>query len=395
MLQSGERLPLLVWGSLGLPEPDVTEFVLTQLRPKGRAARTVSAYLRAIGSGLAHLQRARFGLEERIASGAYLTTPELTAFASVCKRGQKKLAIDKDEAASRYTRFIEYICWRAELFIGRASSEGSFERGRLALERFKTRARAVAPPPDTSISSPDARTGLTKPQRGLLLAVIQPSDDRNPWSDPALRARNFAMVQLAYELGPRAGDVLSLKIRDLNITHRPASVTFHRRHDDPDDPRKNQPVLKTKPRVLEISDELALALEFWIDRIRANRVRFPAARRHPFVFTNDRGHPLGERGYQLVFKKLRTQFPELGELVSHVLRYDWNERWHDLNADAPGQSASSQREQCYAMGWADRSTMPARYSRRAIAASANKKIARMNKSAQARGEQDAKSKGLK
>ncbi|MBN8426578.1 MAG: site-specific integrase [Xanthomonadales bacterium] len=372
-----------------MPDPDVTEFVLTQLRPKGRAARTVSAYLRAIGHGLSHFQRAGVILEERVAAGTYLSTPELTAFATACKRGQRKLSIDKDEASGRYSRFVEYLCWRAELVIGRTSSEASFERARLALKRFKTRVGAVAPPPDASIQSPDARGGLAKKQRENLLAVIRPDDERNPWDDPALKARNFAMVQLAYELGPRAGDVLSLKIRDTNLTRRPASVTFHRRHDDPEDPRKDQPVLKTKPRVLEISDELALALELWIDRNRANRARFPEARKHPFVFTNNRGEPLGQRGYQLVFKKLRTKFPELGKLVSHVLRHDWNDRWQDLRAESTDHSANWQREQCYAMGWADRSTMPARYASRAIAASANKKIARMNSAAQARGEKSA------
>jgi integrase len=194
------------------------------------------------------------------------------------------------------------------------------------------------------------------------------------------------MVRLAYELGPRAGDVLTVKIRDLNLTQRPAAVTFHRRHDDPEDSRKRQPVLKTKPRVLFISDELALALEGWIDSFRSDRDRFPGARRHPFVFVNSNGDPLGQRGYQLIYQKLREKFPELKGLVSHSLRHDWNERWTEMESTGEGAAKGDLREQCYAMGWSDLSAMPARYSRRAVADAANRKIIQMNKRAQERGE---------
>jgi integrase len=201
------------------------------------------------------------------------------------------------------------------------------------------------------------------------------------------------MLSLAHELGPRAGDVLSLKIRDLNLSHRPATVTFHRRHDDPDDPRRHQPVLKTKPRVLSISNDLAQSLEYWIDKVRSDRTRFPAARRHPYLFTNDRGAPLGQRGYQLVYQHLRESFGELGQLTSHVLRYDWNERWVEMTSAQGGDPLESTREQCYAMGWSDRSSMPAKYARRAVAESTSKKILRMHLAAQERSERSRATRG--
>lgn len=385
LLQSGERLPLLVRGALGLPDPDATEFVLTQLRPKGRAVVTMSAYLRAIGRGLAHFQGKGVQLEQRLASGTYFSTQELTAFASDCKRGYRHPQVNRDEAANRYSYFLAYVRWRASSFIGRSSSDISLDRAQKALQRFEKRIAAVAPTPGQSLASPDVRGGLTPLQRGLLLAVIRPEDERNPWQSSALRFRNYAMILLANELGPRAGDVLALKIRDLSMAHRPATVTFHRRHDDPEDPRSDQPVLKTKPRVLTISDSLATALEHWIDKVRSDRKCFPNARKHPFVFTNSRGEPLGKRGYQLVFEKLRNAFPELGRLVSHVLRHDWNERWTEMIIEEGGEIDRATREQCYAMGWADRSSMPSKYARRAIAESANQKITQMHTSAEKRG----------
>lgn len=386
LLQSGERLPLLVRAPFGLPDPEISEFVITQLRPKGRAVSTMSAYLSAIGAALSHFERAGIRLEERVATGTYFSTQEMTAFASFCKRGKHRLVIAPNEAAARYARFLDYVQWSAASFICRASSDIGLDRAQKALRRFELRAAAVAPTPANPLPSPDVGKGFVAAQRELLETVIRPGDERNPWKKPGVRYRNFAMISLATELGPRAGDVLSLKIRDIGLSHRPATVTFHRRHDDPEDSRRDQPVLKTKPRVLEISDALARTLERWIDRERSDRSAFPAARTHPFVFTNNRGDPLGKRGYQLVFQELRTKFPELGPLVSHVFRHDWNERFTEMESAEGRDSANSVREQCYAMGWADRSTMPSRYARRAIAASANKKITRMNESAQKRGE---------
>jgi integrase len=345
----------------------------------------MNAYLRSVAAGLDFLGRRGISVEQRIASGQYLSLQELRAFAAKCKRGARKLAVHPDEASGRYRRFVEYIVWRAMAQVGRASSELAFERAKSAVRKFKARAEAVAPQPDRAIKSPDATLGLSATQRDLLLQIIEPGDPRNPWRDPALRARNYVILRLDYELGPRAGDVLSLKLRDLNLTSLPPSVTFHRRHDDPEDPRARQPVLKTKPRVLYITNELADALADWIKTYRADRARFPAARRHPFLLVNKDGEPLGQRGYQRIFEKLRTNFPELKGVKSHSLRHDWNDRWVEMQARSSSAADGNLREQCYAMGWSDRSSMPARYSRRAVADSANNRILEMNGRAEGRG----------
>ena len=376
---------MLVRGAFGLPDEKVTEFALVRLRSRGRAARTISASVRAVGEALDHLRARGICLEERIAKGTYLSHEELQAFATSCKRGRKKRSVHRDHAANKYSRFLDYVAWLAAPVIARASSEAAFAKAQRDLKRFQVRASAVAPPSEAAIQSPDSAGGLTPDLRDLLLQVIRPESERNPWADAALRSRNYAMVMLAYELGPRAGDVLSLKVRDLSLNRRPATVTFHRRHDDPEDPRADQPTLKTKPRVLEISDRLALSIETWLDKFRADRVRFPDARRHPFVFVNNRGNPISQRGFQLVYERLREAFPEFGRLVSHSLRHDWNERWVDLAEKESYDPWGTQRQQCYAMGWSERSNMPARYARRAIAEAANRRISRMNDASENRG----------
>ena len=145
VLGSGERLPLLVRGAMALPDPDLTEFALTRLRAKGLAANTMIAYLHSVAAGLEFLGRRGISVEQRIASGQYLSLQELRAFAAKCKRGARKHAVHPDEASGRYRRFVEYIIWRAMAQVGRASSELAFERARSAVRKFKARTEAVAP----------------------------------------------------------------------------------------------------------------------------------------------------------------------------------------------------------------------------------------------------------
>jgi hypothetical protein len=218
VLPSGERLPFLTRGQLGLPDAAVTEFVLTSLRPKGRAARTISRYLLSIAAGFEFVASKNINLLQRIAQGAYLSTEELRAFSSLCQRGKSKAKVGGSVAADRYTQFMVYIEWLAAPLISRASSEVSFDRAQKAFQRFVRRAATVSPVKETAISSPDEGGGLKQAQRDLLKEAIGPDSQLNPWRDAAVKHRNFTMISLAYELGPRAGDVLSLKIRDVEST---------------------------------------------------------------------------------------------------------------------------------------------------------------------------------
>ncbi|WP_233161150.1 hypothetical protein, partial [Aquitalea sp. ASV11] len=79
------------------------------------------------------------------------------------------------------------------------------------------------------------------------------------------------MLQLEFELGPRGGEVLGLKTRDVDFSVEPASLTIHRRHDDPEEPRTPAPATKTFGRLLLLDTKLRDLLDEWITRHRANR----------------------------------------------------------------------------------------------------------------------------
>ena len=92
--------------------------------------------------------------------------------------------------------------------------------------------------PKTTGSKP--REGLDRETADRLMAILNPEHADNPWrNDKGLAQRNQAMIQLLYTQGIRRGELLGIKIGDIDPSA--LTLTIHRRPDDPDDRRHAQP----------------------------------------------------------------------------------------------------------------------------------------------------------
>jgi integrase len=174
--------------------------------------------------------------------------------------------------------------------------------------------------------------------------------------------------------------MLGLKWHDIDFRTRPATVFIKRRHDDPDDPRKRPPATKTRARELWLSDHVTGELKKW-QKERANKSKFPNARKHPYVWVNEDGDPITAHGlssiYQMLREKHRGALP--ANLSTHILRHDWNDRWIEL-IEASGESVEDNRsDQIYQNGWSDRTRMDMRYGARARQNRANERILRLQR----------------
>jgi integrase len=155
------------------------------------------------------------------------------------------------------------------------------------------------------------------------------------------------------------------------LDFRSGRVSIQRRPDDPDDTRGKSALQKTSARVLPMAEHLSLACE----ELLKDRRSFKAARRHPYLFVNHLGEPLGDRGLRKAYQALRDAVPELGDLINHMLRHDWNDRWVDMMTDHPDWNREEcQADQLYAMGWRPGSPMPFLYGKRSREALANKRL---------------------
>ena len=86
----------------------------------------------------------------------------------------------------------------------------------------------------------------------------------------------FERVGIIYGLGIRRGEALGIKIGD-HVQWDRSRILIARNADDPDDPRKRQPLAKTRDRFLPIRDKLIDMMHAYVTHIR---FKVPGARKH-------------------------------------------------------------------------------------------------------------------
>lgn len=107
--------------------------------------------------------------------------------------------------------------------------------------------------------------------------------------------------------GLRAGELLNLKVNDLNP--RDYTLSIFRRHDCIEDRRLNQPLVKTGEREIPLSDELALEI---LDYINNYRNKYTKKKKHDFLFVTHSscktvGEPLSVSAYEKIISTIKNQ----------------------------------------------------------------------------------------
>lgn len=397
VLGDGERFALLIDSKTGLPEPWATRYSAVFLRSKAGSVNTMSKALRSIALSEEWAELRGIDLTQRLESGDLLTQEETVDFVNWLRLARAS-SVGQSEASqppavvapdTHYTRVLDaraYFSWRAEIAIHRISiASGRYGDAAQKLENWSRMIGGL-------VRGAPSRTkyGLAPDLRKRFLEVIDPESPENPFA-PANRYRNFALLLTYYELGLRRAEALVLKAGDLHLAgHRP-NVYVYRRPDDPDDPRPDEPLVKTASRVLFVGAKLRGVLETWVIKHRSDRVRYPGAKKTPFVFVSDNGRPMALRTVYDLFVTIREMFPEFPRDFSpHTLRHDWNDRFSDLCDDE--RTAESERGvpaderlthakemamRNYLMGWKKHSQRAATYTNRTTEARSAELILRL------------------
>jgi len=374
----GERLPLLLDRETGQPLFDPLVYVVSQLR--GRAANTIHHHLVALSIVFRFCSGRGIELAHRVQTGQLFATYELDALVSHARRridaggrgGAVPLqhGVSRQTAATRVRAIRSYLAWLTNRRLNQlAHSGGDYRPYQIARDRLLSELSARLP--SVRLGS-GTRTGLTALQRSVLLSCIDPASEENPWFGDAARARNFVILRFFYELGLRRGELLALRLEDINV--RECRISIVRRPDDIRDPRRRQPVAKTEERVLQFSNELAAILADYVLRVRPAIL---AARWHGYVFVDThRGAPLNASALDNVFGRLQLVRGLPANLTSHVLRHDWNDRFSILMDEKRVKPADELRLRKYLQGWTwDGSAQ--RYNRRHIIKRANEALLSM------------------
>jgi integrase len=397
VMENGERLPMLLDGTTGLPVFEPMAYILSEARARGLAANTITAQLAAIEFLLIYAQTCAIDLSERMTSGALLNLYEIDALAAAVQLTMAKLVerlettapprpqaqrlsptslevirkrlpspgpasrfVDRDTSANRMRIIRDYLAWLINQRLGRLAPDSTHFSALMAKRDLLLKAITARLPPGRG--SPSKREGLDPEERCALLRVVDPSAPSNPWKDPRVRNRNHLIVQILYHLGLRGGELLALRLQDLNF--RANTITIARRPDDPADPRRIQPTAKTLGRVIPMNQGLAdLAFAYL-----AGRREIRGADQHPFLFVEtDRGRPLSARALANIFQDLRLADERLFRgLSAHVLRHDWNDRFSETMDRYGTAEPLEEKYRSQLMGWREGSGTAASYTKRHI-----------------------------
>jgi integrase len=373
ILSSGERLPYLCSRQSGLPLFEPTLYALTELRARSRATATIQQALRAVMLLFMAMDRLGVDIDVRLAEGRLLELGELDELVRTCRlklgdeserrRPREGSEVDRATAAVRIQYISDYLGWLATDRLLKAGPRSPRHMSLKTTADTVQSALRERVPSSSARNTQRRRAGLSAAVRARLVGVIEPTSADNPWVGGHARERNRLIVRWLLALGLRRGELLGVRISDINF--QTTEVLIARRADDPADPRRAQPNTKTRDRLLFLDEDLELLTRQYII---GPRRALPGARKHEYLFVaNGSGAPLTLAALNKVFAALRRRCPDIpNDLTPHVLRHTWNDLFSEVMDKQKVPEEIEKRSRARIMGWSPTSKMPATYTRRHV-----------------------------
>lgn len=376
-MDSGERYCIVVDRSSGLPEYYPNLFLTTQIRNRGDAFSTMLAAASNLVMLLRFVDSRGTNLEQRFLSKDFLKPHELDDLRDFAQRkqGKKPLMtpsspwledgtidiVNNGTQHSRLTTFANYLRWYAMNILKTVELE-IVEQINAMTEYIKAR-RSFKKGRNSDLQD----RSLSDAQLNALFEVIQPGSEYNPFSKDVQR-RNRLMILLLFYLGIRGGELLNIRIQDIDFsTNR---IRIVRRADELADTRTNEPNAKTRERLLPLAESLVQELHRYITQDR-RKVR--NAKKNDYLFVTYKpgptvGNPISKGGYHKIFSVIRSVSPKLYAATGHSFRHTWNRKFSE-RMDALDEQVSEERQEqlrSYLMGWSNGSGTAATYNKRFI-----------------------------
>ncbi len=391
LLSSGERLPTLVFAATGEPLYEPCIYVLSEIRATNKSSNTIDSVLRSIMVLQLFLNSNEIDIEQRFQEGRVFSLSELDELVRQCRlrvadqllvgtagarragardseavrlvqRRRAATEVDGHTAANRVRTIRDYLDWLVRYRLPHYQSTAVGGRVWNDWQRCKAALEARIPR-HKGRNTIGQREGLPPEVVEKLLAVTAVGSPDNPWKGNSTRVRNCLLVRWFLELGLRRGELLNVKIPDINFQSEELIVA--RRADDAEDPRKDQPLVKTRDRKLPLSPGLCSLTH---DYITKTRRLIDGARRHSFLFVAmGTGAPMSLSSVNEVFAQLREAFPsDFASVSPHVLRHPWNDRFSEAMDEKKISEADEERMRSFLMGWSPTSKTAVSYTRRHV-----------------------------
>ena len=410
LLSTGERLPMLIESKTGIPDYWITIYSMTQFRAKGLAVNTIEQNLRHLMLLMLFLKNnytEEINLDKRLKEGKILELHEIETLCDTCKLQIKLLThkttsssskntfkansieqfrapnsteristVDSATTAHRIRAIREYLIWLSRIFLSKIDDFGLKTLSlNDSINMLHSSLTARIPRHSATSSLLNDKKGLSENEIARLFSVIDKNSHSNPWKSSFARTRNELIILWLYEFGLRRGELLSLKVSDIDFQSETFVVL--RRPDDPDDPRTSQPLVKTRERKIAIPKKL---LDLTSDYVIGDRGTLSEAQYHEFLFVADKsGKPMTISTLNKVFAKLKETAKDLpSDLSPHTLRHTWNDKFSAVMESKNISEAKEKQMRSYLMGWSNTSNSADTYTKRYVQQEANQTILKMH-----------------
>lgn len=349
VLPSGERVPFLL-DERGLPLFYPTLFETSQLRNSGAAVNTIRNKLEDLTVLFRWEAANDRNLVAEFGTGQMLTLADIVSVRDFCALDMRSLdgaslgswvaenvtlleartasvaPRSRVSQAQQYNRlstiadYLEFVASVTTQHRGRRKDAAAIAKMVERIRKHRPRGKARYGDDDPNAKSPSPEI------IDSFMATMAVDSPRNPFHDPALRFRNAIIFGLLRWTGMRRGELLSLRLDQLDLGDAP-QVWIRRNQDDKYDPRPNQPVSKTKERPLPIPESLAELIQDYTLNIRA---KIAPARKHPYLIVSHRkgptyGRPLSPSALgSRIMETARSVDSAFAQIHPHAFRHYFN-----------------------------------------------------------------------
>lgn len=357
---NGERYSMLV-DDTGMPHFWLTLYITSQVRPVGTQS-TISSYITDIRHFMlweevknrnifAEFHNLNFLKEEDAISlrdHCLLKTKDVRRWHTF--ESTKKIRkinkdfpttprvldrVSGDHAKTRMTRIADYLAFTARAMLRNRPNVEEINENIKVMQETLLAHLPKGGNSSSSSSNPDDKAPDLEVFDQLMEAV-QSDSSNNPYKNSIAKVRNAVMFNTLYDTGARSAELLGLKLED--IDYHGNIITIKRRHDDQDDPRTAQPVVKTLSRDIPVAEELIKQIMDYIENERANT---EGANNHPYLFVTHQkgeyvGSPLSNSGFTAMVKtavrkigKTAEDFEKedlINEIKRHGFRHNFNNK---------------------------------------------------------------------
>lgn len=388
--KTGERLKLLVDGSSGIPLFYPNLYSTSHIRGASKSVATIQSYITSMKVLYYWAAEYSVNIEVRWKKAEWLKIWEIDSLRDYCslslispseiqnnamniRQGRPVISecVNSPTKYIRMTFIADYLRWLAEMMTQTGSKDIKKEieemHRKIKSHRPKMKGRSI-------VSREDK--GLDYDLLKNVMEVTKPGHLDNPYKDYSLQVRNAAIISMLYYLGIRRGELLNLRVDDINFISNEVKIV--RRADSSEDHRVFQPLVKTEERILPISSSLSEILSEYIIKYRS---AFPSARKHPYLFVTHKkgfyqGQPLSNSGFGKLMSALQGKADIFLQIHAHAFRHSWNYSFSKALDQSKNNNTPEKEEQMrsYLMGWKEASGTAAIYNRRHIKEKAKEAI---------------------